>query len=392
MSPFTTSVGPLMNQLQAMRIFLRVVDQNSFHLAARQLGISAAAVTRSVSTLEAHLNARLLNRSTRSLSLTEVGRDYVEGCRAILSHVDTVESELMRTTHDPVGSLRIAAPTAFAVAGLSALLQAYRIKHPRVEFDLTPYDARIDLIEGGFDLAFSVDRQLGNSSLVSRQLSYVKEIIVAAPDYLARKGIPRTPNELARHDLLTVSDGSPRLWEFASGSTSVRITPHGTLSATSCTMVRAATLQGMGVAMLPAHLVAEDLERGALVSVLSNYQVNGGPQRLSLLYPSRSYLSTKARSFIDFVVSHYRTPVLHAVPTSGDAREVGPTTVESAAETAREGAPSPSDAKAATASASTGMVAAQSATLSHKHANKHVSIGGATQKASFRQVSVANIR
>ena len=346
-----------MNQLQAMRIFLRVVDQNSFHLAARQLGISAAAVTRSVSTLEAHLNARLLNRSTRSLSLTEVGRDYVEGCRAILSHVDTVESELMRTTHDPVGSLRIAAPTAFAVAGLSALLQAYRIKHPRVEFDLTPYDARIDLIEGGFDLAFSVDRQLGNSSLVSRQLGYVKEVLVASSDYLARKGMPRTPNELARHDLLTLSDGSPRLWEFANGGTSVRVTPHGTLSATSATMVRAATLQGMGIALLPSHLIAEDLERGTLAPVLSHYQVNGGPQRLSLLYPSRSYLSTKARSFIDFVVAHYRAPALHAVPAPGVSRD----------DSSHE-----EDAMLPAASVAT--------------------VGRAAQKASLRQASVANIR
>lgn len=299
-----------MNQLQAMRIFLRVVDLSSFHLAARQLGISAAAVTRSVSTLEAHLNARLLNRSTRSLSLTEAGRHYVDGCRAILAQVDEVESELMRTTHDPMGSLRIAAPSTFAATGLGVLLQAYRTMHPRVDFDITTYDARIDLIDGGFDLSFSVDRQLNNSSLVSRQLTFIKEIAVASPAYLSRRGKPKAPTDLAQHDLLTLCDGSPRLWEFSDGDDVFRLTPHGALSASSCTMVRAAALENMGIAVLPAAFVENDLANGTLMPVLSQYQINGGPQRLSIIYPSRSYLSTKVRSFIDFVVGQYRSPTL----------------------------------------------------------------------------------
>lgn len=349
-----------MNQLQAMRIFLRVVDLSSFHLAARQLGISAAAVTRSVSTLEAHLNARLLNRSTRSLSLTEVGRHYVDGCRAILSQVEEVESDLMRATHDPIGSLRIAAPASFAGTGLGVLLQAYRSVHTRVEFDVTTYDARIDMIEGGFDVCFSMEKQLNNSSLVSRQLTFVKEIAVASPAYLARRGTPRVPGDLNRHDLLTLSDGSPRLWDFADADETVRLTPHGILAASSCTMVRAAALEHMGIAVLPAAYVEADLARGTLVPVLGQYQINGGPQRLSILYPSRSYLSAKVRTFIDFVVAQYRSNASPTVSTdtagttmakASPAGASSATTASPASASSRRFSPVPSAAAAPAASA-----------------------------------------
>ncbi|HYS63598.1 MAG TPA: LysR family transcriptional regulator, partial [Paraburkholderia sp.] len=124
-----------MNQLQAMRVFARVVDLGSFHLAAKQLGISAATATRSVRILEEHLNMRLLNRSTRSLSLTDAGRLYPDGCRAVIEKLDEVESDLVRTTRDPGGTLRIAAPTTFAADGLGAVTASYRAANPRVCFD-----------------------------------------------------------------------------------------------------------------------------------------------------------------------------------------------------------------------------------------------------------------
>ncbi len=145
-----------------MRVFTRVVDLASFNLAARQLGMSAAAVTRSVGTLEAHLNMRLLNRTTRGLSLTDVGREYLDGCRTIIEKLDEMESNLLETTRDPQGTLRIATPMTFAAAGLGALLAAYRTLHPRVDFDVTNVRyAPIDLVGGGFDVCFSDDRRTG---------------------------------------------------------------------------------------------------------------------------------------------------------------------------------------------------------------------------------------
>lgn len=291
-----------------MRVFTRVVDLASFNLAARQLGMSAAAVTRSVGTLEAHLNMRLLNRTTRSLSLTDVGREYLEGCRAIIEKLDEMESSLLETTRDPQGTLRIATPMTFATAGLGALLAAYRILHPRVDFDVTTFDTHIDLVEGGFDVCFSDDQRLANSTLVCRTLTSVDELAVASPTYLARNGTPRDPAALNRHGLLTVSDGSSRSWEFADADGVYRVCTGSALTATSSAMVRVAALNHMGIAMLPMPIVAEDLACGALTPVLEQFDINGGSRQVSILYSGRKYLSMRVRTFIDFTVSQYRAP------------------------------------------------------------------------------------
>lgn len=302
-----------MNQLQAMRVFTRVVDLNSFSLAGKQLGMSAAAVTRSVGMLEAHLNMRLLNRSTRSLSLTEAGRLYLDGCRAVIDKLDEIESELVRATRDPSGVLRIAAPAVFANSGLATLLGAYRASNPRVDFDITAYDAHIDMIEGGFDVCFATDRQPVNASLVSRKITSVKEIAVASPAYLSRRGAPRTPGDLAQHDLLAVSD-APRSWEFSNDDGAQRVNANGPLTANSYAMVRTAALANMGIALLPLPIVADDIARGVLVPVLNQFDVNGGLQHISIVYSGRNYLTMKVRSFIDFAVEQFRANAAQSVP------------------------------------------------------------------------------
>lgn len=291
-----------------MRVFTRVVDLASFNLAARQLGMSAAAVTRSVSMLEAHLNMRLLNRTTRSLSLTEVGKEYLDGCRTIIEKLDEMESNLVQTTRDPRGTLRIATPMTFATAGLGALLAAYRTLHPRVDFDVTTFDTHIDMVEGGYDVCFSDDRRLASSTLVSRTLTSVNEVTVASPAYLARNGTPRDPAELNRHGLLTVSDGTSRTWEFTDANGVYRVNTGSALTATSSAMVRVAALNHMGIALLPLPFVTDDIAHGTLVPVLKQYEINGGPRHVSILYSGRNYLSMKVRSFIDFAVSQYRAP------------------------------------------------------------------------------------
>ncbi|ACR30349.1 LysR family transcriptional regulator [Burkholderia glumae] len=295
-----------MNQLQAMRVFTRVVDLASFNLAARQLGMSAAAVTRSVGMLEAHLNMRLLNRTTRSLSLTEAGREYLEGCRVIIEKLEEIESNLVRASREPRGTLRIAASMCFAAAGLGELLAAYRAQHPRVGFDVTTFDTHVDMVEGGYDVCFADDRRLASATLVSRPLTTVREVVVASPAYLARHGRPAVPAALNEHSLLTVSDGAARNWEFTDGDALCRIVTGHALAASGSAMVRLAALAHLGVALLPEPLVAGDLVRGELVALLEGYPVNGGPRGISILYPGRHYLSMKVRSFVDFAVGRYR--------------------------------------------------------------------------------------
>jgi DNA-binding transcriptional LysR family regulator len=295
-----------MNQLQTMRVFTRVVDLASFSLAARELGMSPATVTRSVSALESHLNTRLLNRNTRGLALTEIGTAYLEGCREIIAKIDQLESNLVEVTRDPSGTLRVAAAVTFATSELCPLLTAYRAQYPRVDFDVTTFDTRFDMVEGAFDVCFSDDRNLNGATLVSRPLTIVKDIAVATPNYLARHGVPDNPSVLNDHALLAVSDGESRMWEFADAQRAYRVSTGHALKANSCAMVRAAALQHMGIAMLPFPVVADDVSRGALMPVLEPFEMNGGPRQISILYSGRNNLSMKVRSLIDFSVARYR--------------------------------------------------------------------------------------
>jgi DNA-binding transcriptional LysR family regulator len=295
-----------MNQLQAMRVFSRVVELGSFNLAARRLGLSPAAVTRSISMLEAHLNIRLLNRTTRSVSLTECGKEYLEGCREVIEKLDLMESALAQVTSDPRGTLRIATPFSFATSELAALLAAYQARYPRVDFDVTTFDTHVDMVEGGFDVCFSDDRHVGSSTLVSRTLTTIQEVMVASPSYLESHGTPSHPSELNQHGLLTISDGASRTWEFTDGGGVFRVSAGSALTASSSAMVRIAALNDMGIALLPSSCIEEDIARGALVPILQNFDVNGGQRQITILYAGRNFLSPKVRNFIEFIVGQYR--------------------------------------------------------------------------------------
>ena len=295
-----------MNQLQAMRVFVKVVELNSFGLAGKQLGISAAATSRSISILEAHLNMRLINRSTRSLTLTEAGREYLSGCQAVIGKLDEIEMNLVHASREPSGTLLIASSTAFALSTLAPILQAYRAQFPKVNFDVRLFDTPIDFIEGGFDVCFATEKRLPSSSLVSRALTTISEVAVASPDYLVRHGRPLSPADLANHDLLTTSDGGPRQWELHDTSGTYRVLPRGLLTTTSSEMVRQSVLAHMGIAVLPRPLVEPDLASGALETVLTGFTLSGEAREVAMVYSGRRYLSAKTRSFIDFVVAHFR--------------------------------------------------------------------------------------
>lgn len=296
-----------MNQLQAMRVFIRVVNLASFSVAAKQLGMSAAAVTRHVHMLESHLNMRLLNRTTRHLSLTDAGREYLDGCRSIIEKLDEIEFNVGQTTRDPSGKLRLASPSTFASSRLGALLSSYRALHTKVDFEVTTFDTPIDPIEGGFDVCFMDDPHFTSSILVSRTLTRIDQVVVASPAYLAAHGVPKTPSSLNQHGLLAVTDGACRTWEFVNADGVSRVMAGQALSTSSSQLVRAAALNSMGIALLPREFVVDDLAQGRLVSVLKDYQINGGPRDVSILYSGRNYLSTKVRSFVDFVVNEYRS-------------------------------------------------------------------------------------
>jgi DNA-binding transcriptional LysR family regulator len=295
------------NQIQGMRVFLRVIELNSFMLAAKQLGMSAAAVTRCINMLEAHLNVRLINRSTRSLSLTEAGSEYLDGCRTIIENLDEIESNLVKTTRAPHGTLRIGTSSTFASAQLCALLAAYHRSQPLVDFDIRTFDTQVDMIEGGFDIGFTDSRRLPSSSLVSRGLVNFEDVLIASPSYLARCGTPAKPSMLGTHNLLIVSDGSTRMWEFTDGAGIYRVqTTRNALRTSSHAMARNAALNGMGIALLPLPLINDDLKRGDLVQLLEPYPVSNSARSFSIVYSGRKQLTAKVRTFVDFSVDYFR--------------------------------------------------------------------------------------
>jgi DNA-binding transcriptional LysR family regulator len=302
----TSSSSP-MNQLQAMRIFMRVVELGSFAKVAEQIDTSTSAITRYVSGLEERLKARLLNRNTRHISLTESGKEYDESCRDIVQRLDALESNLRETSGDVSGTLRVAASLTIANSGLARVLSGYRALYPRVNFDVTAFDARIDFVQGAFDVCFSEDYRLASSMLICRRLAVMKEILVASPTYLSQRGTPTTPDALGEHSLLCTPYDTPRTWTFTDGAKSHQVDVRYGLTTTNNLVAREAVLNHMGIALLPASFVTEHLMRGTLIRLFERFSINGGARDVSLFYSGRENMPRKVRAFIDYAVTQYRT-------------------------------------------------------------------------------------
>jgi DNA-binding transcriptional LysR family regulator len=312
-----------MNQLQAMRVFVKVVELSSFGLAGKQLGMSPAAVSRSIALLEAHLNMRLLNRSTRSFALTEAGHEYLSGCRTIIEKLDEIESSLVMTSRQPTGTLRIATSTLFAVSGLCGLLNAYRAEFPEVVFDVHVFDSTPEFVDGGFEIGFTTERKLPSSSLISRRLTTLSGVAVASPAYLDKRGRPDTPSALGDHDFVQTPVSAASDWIRVSGHLTQRASPSHAMTTSSSELARQAVLADMGIAVLPRELVDADLRVGHLEQVLPDFTVADEAREVSLVYSGRRYLSAKTRSFIEFVVAYYREPTWVSLDRAHEVEEHG---------------------------------------------------------------------
>jgi DNA-binding transcriptional LysR family regulator len=295
-----------MNQLQAIRIFMRVVELGSFVKVAEQIDTSTSAITRYVSGLEERLNVRLLNRNTRHVSLTEIGKEYYNGCRDIVERLDELDFALQETSGNVSGTLRIAASLTIVNSGLARVLSGYKALHPRVHIDVTAFDARIDFVEGAFDVCFSEECRLASSILICRRIAVAKEILVASPAYLAQRGTPTTPKALGEHNLLGTTHDTPRTWTFTDESTTHRVEVRCGLTTTNTLVAREAVLNHMGIALLPASFVTEHLMRGTLISLFDRFCINGGARDVCLFYSGRENLPRKVRAFIDYAVTQYR--------------------------------------------------------------------------------------
>lgn len=292
-----------MDRLAAMEAFVRVVERGSFSAAAEDLRLSRAMVSKHVQDLEDHLGARLLNRTTRSVGLTELGRVYHERCVQILADIAEAEQAIGDLQVAPRGRLRLNAPMSFGTLHLAAAVADFTAGHPGVSVDMTLNDRVVDLIEEGYDLAIRIG-QLPDSSLIARRLAPCHMVVCAAPDYLAAHGRPVRPADLARHNCLGYTYWALRgEWRFVGpeGPVSVRIS--GTMEANNGEALRAAALRGQGIILQPSFIVGDDLAAGRLEPLLCDHRTVD--LAIFGVYPSGRHLSAKVRSFLDFLVARY---------------------------------------------------------------------------------------
>ncbi len=297
-----------MDRLAEMEIFVRVVDDGSFSAAADGLGMTKSAVSKRVAALEERLGARLLNRTTRRLSVTDAGAAFHARAARILAEADEAEAEVSRLQAVPRGLLRVNAPVTFGINHLGPLLPAFLARYPELSVDLVLNDRFVDLVEEGFDLAIRI-ADLDDSSLIARRLCASDRILVAGPDYVAARGLPRTPDDLADHTCLLYSllrrSGEWTLRHASGTEARVRVSG-GALRANNGDVLRQATLDGLGITMMPTFIVGADLAAGRLVRVLPEWGDATGA--VHAVWPAGRFTAAKVRAFVDMLVDAFKTP------------------------------------------------------------------------------------
>lgn len=293
-----------MDRLAALEAFARVAETGSFSAAARALGLSKSLISRQVSALEAELGARLIARTTRSLTLTEAGRNYHDQVVRILAQIEEADLSVSQLQATPRGKLRVNAPMSFSLLRLAPALPDFLAQYPEIDVDIAMNDRRVDLMEEGFDLAIRIGR-LADSSLVARKLASVRRVVCGSPAYLAAHGIPLTPADLRDHACLCYSNADTvDEWRFTDPEGKpLAVEVKGRVRANNGDLLRLAALRGLGLIDLPDFLVAADVASGALVPVLEPFvQHLGG---VYAVYPHARYLPPKIRVFIDFLADRW---------------------------------------------------------------------------------------
>jgi DNA-binding transcriptional LysR family regulator len=291
------------DRLTGMAVFARVVEAHSFTAAARQLGMSKSAVSKAVAGLEDRLGARLLNRTTRRLSLTEVGRAFYERSARVVAEAEEAELAVTRLQGAPRGTLRVSAPVSFGILHLGPALPRFMERYPEVRLDIDFADRFVDLLDEGYDLAVRIGN-LPDSSLVARRLAESRFVVCAAPGYWDRRGRPERPQDLAGHGCVTYAyHATPAEWAFDGPEGRIAVRVDGALRSNNGDVARQVALAGLAVVRLPAFIVGPDLAAGRLEAVLIDYEPS--PVGVFAVYPHNRHLSAKVRAFVDFLVERF---------------------------------------------------------------------------------------
>lgn len=307
-----------MDRFLAISVFAKVVEQGSFARAAARLELSTSAVSRHVAELEAHLDARLLNRTTRRLSMTESGAAFYERCVQLLADLEEAEEAVTSATVVPRGTLKLTCSITFGVRHLAPAIAAFAVRHPQLRFDVELSDRAVDIVDEGFDLAVRIG-EIGSQSLIGRRIGSSRLVCCAAPAYIAAQGTPLTPADLAQHACLTYEYSPARnLWRFRDPNgddQDVRIS--GPVHANNGQMLCALAVAGMGITFEPDFIVAPDIRAGTLLRLLPDF--SPPPIPIHAVYPSRRHLSAKVRAFVDFLAARFAAGAEWAMPESSES-------------------------------------------------------------------------
>jgi DNA-binding transcriptional LysR family regulator len=321
-----------MADFDAMETFVAVMRASSFRGAAQALHIPRSTVSQRIARLEERLSARLLERTTRAVRATPVGRAFFDHCVRILADVEEAERAIGDDESAPRGVLRVASSLLFGHVFLSPVAAEFARKHPNVEIEVVAVNRRVNLVEEGFDLAVTFMEVDEDSSLISRKLESAYHAVCASPAYLAEHDVPKTPENLREHQCVVFGESRDASWRFERDSDVRRIAVHGRMSVSSFWMAHDAAIRGVGIAAIPLVLCGEDLRAGRLVSLFPDWRVNRTEMRI--VYPSNRYLTPRVRLFVDALVEGYnasidqlrsvqaptRTPVKRARPSSKNKR------------------------------------------------------------------------
>ena len=299
-----------MDKFGSIRAFLQVVRAGSFVKAAEQLGVSQTSASRMVRELEDALGVRLLNRSTRSLSLTDVGDRLFSFYGQVVDDLEGIEAEAAGSASSTVATrLRVALPHSFATRRLDAAICRFRDEHPTVDLEIRLDDSPTDLVRDGFDLSIRIAPTL-RSSTIARRIASVPIVLCAAPLYLQRRGIPLTPADLIDHECLNYTDNDPPdEWTFQRDQEPIVQRVRGSVKANSGELLRALAVAGQGIIFQPAFIVSTEVAAGKLVPILETFEPL--PRTAYAIYPSRRFIPAKVRALTDII----------AVELAGDGRD-----------------------------------------------------------------------
>jgi DNA-binding transcriptional LysR family regulator len=294
-----------MDRFTELEVFTRIADEASLTRAAEILGLSVSGVSRCLTSLETRLGVRLVQRTTRQLSLTAEGERFAQNAREILTSLRNAEDSVSLVSAEPLGTLRIGASLSFTLLHLLPVIQLFKQEHPMVRIDLQVSNRYYDIIENGLDLAVRTRRVEMDSSVTIRKLAELPRLLAASPDYLARVGVPRTPEDLAQHAMLlyTLADDWDHL-AFEHENETKRVTVSPEMTCNDGQVLLKAALDGMGILVQPAYIIKADLDAGRLVPVLADWKLQ--PLIMNVAFPTRTHLPARTRLFIDALVRYFR--------------------------------------------------------------------------------------